>query len=72
MKKEEIEKLSIEESFDSVELTLEKLRSDELPLEESFQLYQDGMQILKSCAAKIDKVEKQVQKLSEDGETVAF
>ena len=72
MKKEEIEKLSIEESFDSVELTLEKLRSDELPLEESFQLYQDGMQILKSCTAKIDKVEKQVQKLSEDGETVAF
>ena len=72
MKKDEIAKLTIEESFTAVEETLEKLRSDELELEDSFQLYKDGMEILKACAGKIEKVEKQVLKLDEEGDTVAF
>ena len=63
MKKEELAKMSIEEAFDTVEETMEKLRSDEISLEDSFALYKDGMEILKACAGKIDKVEKDVLKL---------
>ena len=72
MKKEELEKMSIEEAFDTVEETMEKLRSDEISLEDSFALYKDGMEVLKAVASKIDQVEKQVQKLDEDGETSDF
>ena len=72
MKKDALEKMTIEEAFDSVEETMEKLREDEISLEESFALYKEGMEILKACAGKIDKVEKQVLKLDGDGETDAF
>ena len=72
MKKDELEKMSIEEAFDLVEETMEQLRSDEISLEDSFALYKDGMEVLKSCAAKIDKVEKAVLKLDGEGNTDAF
>ena len=35
MKKDELEKMSIEEAFDLVEETMEQLRSDEISLEDS-------------------------------------
>ena len=72
MKKETLEKMTIEEAFENVENTMEQLRSDEISLEDSFAFYKDGMEILKACAAKIDKVEKEVLKLNGDGETDAF
>lgn len=72
MNKEELAKLSIEEAFETVEETMEKLRSDEISLEDSFALYKDGMEVLKACAGKIDKVEKEVLKLDGEGNTDAF
>ena len=72
MNKEELAKLSIEEAFETVEETMEKLRSDEISLEDSFALYKDGMEVLMACAGKIDKVEKEVLKLDGEGNTDAF
>lgn len=71
MTREEIEELSLEEAFERVEDTLSALQSD-VPLEESFTLYKDGMELLKYCNEKIDKVEKQVLKLNEEGELDEF
>lgn len=59
--------MSLEENFAKLEETLEKLGNDELPLEEAFQAYSEGMQLLKQCNEQIDYVEKQVLKLTEDG-----
>ncbi len=72
MKKSELEKMTIQEAFENVEDAMEQLRSDEISLEESFAIYKDGMEVLKAVASKIDQVEKQVQKLDEDGETSDF
>ncbi len=72
MKKSELEKMTIQEAFANVEDAMEQLRSDEISLEESFAIYKDGMEVLKAVASKIDQVEKQVQKLDEDGETSDF
>ncbi len=72
MKKEELKKMSIEEAFSSVEETMEALKNDETSLEDSFALYKDGMEILKSLSEKIDQVEKEVLKLNGEGETDAF
>ncbi len=72
MNKEELKKMSINDAFASVEETMDKLRSDEISLEESFALYKEGVEILKACAEKIDTVEKKVQKLDEEGNVSDF
>ena len=60
-------KMTIEENFTKLEQTLEILESEEVSLEEAFAAYTEGMKLLKICNDQIDKVEKQVLKLSEDG-----
>lgn len=66
------ENLSLEENFDRLEETIEKLEREDLPLEEAFRAYSEGMAILKQCNDQIDRVEKQVLKLSEEGRLEAF
>lgn len=66
------EDFSLEENFSRLEETIERLDSDELPLEEAFRAYSDGMAILKQCNDQIDRVEKQVLKLTEDGQLEEF
>lgn len=65
MDKEKMENMSLEEAFESIEGTLEKLRGEDVSLEDSFALYKDGMELLKVCSDKIDRVEKQVMVLEE-------
>ena len=72
MNKEEMETLSLEEAFEKVEAVMSELQSDEIPLEESFQLYQEGMMMLKYCSDKIERVEKQVLAMGEEGELHEF
>ena len=59
--------MTIEENFAKLEDTLALLESDEVTLEEAFAAYNEGMKLLKQCNDQIDKVEKQVLKLSGDG-----
>lgn len=57
----------LEENFARLEETIEQLESEELSLEDAFQAYSEGMRILKRCSDQIDRVEKQVLKLNEEG-----
>lgn len=58
---------TIEETFKELETILGKLESGESSLEESFQYYEAGIKLVKSCEKQIDKVEKQILVLNEDG-----
>lgn len=49
-----------------------KLESEDISLEDSFFVYKEGMNILKYCNDKIDKVEKKVLQINEDGEVNEF
>lgn len=69
---EKQKELSLEENFAGLEEIIEKLESDDLPLEEAFKAYSDGMRLLKACNDQIDRVEKQVLKLTEEGQLEAF
>lgn len=51
---------TVEASFVELEKIIEQLGSEELSLEESFQVYQKGMKLLKNCNDSIDRVEKQL------------
>lgn len=58
---------SIEENFVKLEEVIQCLESGEISLEEAFAAYSEGMQLIKACNSQIDRVEKQVLKLSEEG-----
>ena len=63
---------TLEQVFDKLEETIGKLEQEDIPLEESFKLYKEGMKLIKSCTDRIDKVEKEVLKLNENGELDEF
>lgn len=61
------ESCSIEETFTRIDELIAQLESPEIGLEDSFQVYEEGMKLLKSCNEQIDRVEKKVLVLSGDG-----
>ena len=69
MDKRKLAGLSLEESFVLLEDIIGKMESREITLEEAFEKYQEGMALLKSCNEKIDRVEKKMLVLGENGET---
>ena len=58
----------IEETFELLDALLRRLEGDELTLEESFELYARGLNLVKQCRQGIDEVEKKVLVLEETGE----
>lgn len=59
--------LSLEESFAQIEEVISRLETEEITLEESFAQYRRGMALLAHCNETIDRVEKKVLKINEDG-----
>ena len=60
---------TLEESFSQLSAIVDRLENDDLSLEDSFNVYQKGMELLKECNTKIDTVEKKMIKLNANGET---
>ena len=67
-KAEEQEQHSLEQNFSTLEELIEQLEAEDISLEEAFTAYSKGMNLLKQCNEQIDRVEKQVMKLNEEGE----
>lgn len=59
--------LSLEEAFVQIEDVIANLETEEITLEQSFQEYNRGMQLLRYCNETIDRVEKKVLQINEDG-----
>lgn len=68
----ENQELNLEEAFGMLEETVADLEREDISLEDSFLVYQKGMELLKKCNQAIDKIEKKVLVLEEDGETHEF
>lgn len=64
--------MRLEEAFGTIEELLTKLNDREVSLEESFQLYQQGMKLVMQCNAQIDRVEKQMLQIDEEGQVHEF
>ena len=58
--------LSLEENFDLLNEITSKLQSDDLPLEEAFDNYKKGIDLIKTCSEQIEMVEKEVLTLNSD------
>jgi exodeoxyribonuclease VII small subunit len=64
--------MTIEESFAKLDEMVRALESDEISLEDSFTLYEEGMKLLRDVNGRIDEVEKKIRKVEEDGTTEDF
>lgn len=69
MDKKKLAKMSLEDTFSEIDDIMVKLSSDELPLEDSFSLYKDGMELINHCNNVIDDVEKQMIILQQGEDT---
>lgn len=54
---------SFEQAMEELERLLEKMESGALPLEASLDAYKRGAELVKYCAAQLDRVEQQVKLL---------
>lgn len=61
---------SLEELLAEVEGIVGQLQQRDISLEDSFLLYQQGIEKLKNCNIKIDNVEKKLLILNEEGQLV--
>lgn len=62
----------LEQMFTELEALIGKMEDSDVTLEQSFDLYNRGMELLKKCNQTIDRVEKKVLVLDENGETHEF
>lgn len=65
-------KMELEEIFESLNELMDKMEDRDVSLEESFELYSDGMKMLKACNEKLDTVEKKMMTINENGELDEF
>ena len=56
----EKKKENLEEMFKDLEELIGKMENEEITLEQTFDLYNNGMELLKKCNLSIDEVEKKV------------
>ena len=54
----EKKKENLEEMFKDLEELIGKMENEEITLEQTFDLYNNGMELLKKCNLSIDEVEK--------------
>lgn len=67
-----MEEQTIEQVFEKLDEIVNKLESEDVSLETSFQLYHEGMELLKACNDKIETIEKKMLVLEENGEQHEF
>lgn len=63
---------SLEESFESLESIIEMLEAPDVTLDQSFELYKKGLGEVKAANQLLDRIEKAMLVLTEDGELEEF
>lgn len=64
--------ITLEEAFDQLEQIIGQLENEEITLDQAFQTYKEGMELLRYCNDTLDTVEKKVLKINESGELDEF
>lgn len=62
-----VETKSIEELFGDLESLISRLERGTDSLEEAFACYEQGLRMVRACDSRLDKVEKQIRILQEEG-----
>lgn len=62
----------IQEIFGQLDEVVKGMEKEDVSLEASFDLYHKGMDLLKLCNEKIDRIEKKMIMLDDEGEEHEF
>ncbi len=62
----------LETIFEQLEGVITALESEDISLEKSFTLYNQGMEAIRKCNETIDVIEKKVQVIDQNGESHEF
>ncbi len=55
-----------EKAFDHLEKIVHRLENEELPLDESLQLFEEGIRLSRFCNQKLEEVEKKIELILSD------
>lgn len=58
---------TLQEMLQTLDEQIRQLESEDISLEDSFLVYEQGMKLIKECNEKIDRVEKKVLALNAEG-----
>ncbi len=67
-----VENLTYEEALKQLEDIVQKLENNEIPLEESIALFQEGITLSKYCDDKLKNIQAKVAQIYENGELKDF
>ena len=59
---------TFEQAMNRLEEISQALESGDIPLEESINLYDEGIKLIEFCQSKLNEAEKKIQKLSRNTE----
>ena len=57
-------------SLKQLEKIVEKMEEDDLPLEESIKLFEEGMKLSKTCQTALKEAEGKIKTLSQQGDAL--
>lgn len=66
-KDDDASKLSFEAALERLEGLVDKLEDGELELEESLEVFEEGVSLSKQCATKLESAERKVEQLVREG-----
>ena len=59
-------KNTIEQNFEQLEEILRNMQSEDVTLDKSFELYNQGLKLVQDCNNQIDTIEKKIKIIEED------
>ncbi|MEG0365636.1 MAG: exodeoxyribonuclease VII small subunit [Coprobacillus sp.] len=67
-----MDKLTYEQAITRLEEIVSQLEGNEVPLEESIALFQEGIELSKYCDDKLKNIQEKVAKIYENGQLKEF
>lgn len=64
--------MTYEKAITRLENIIQKLENNEIPLEESISLFQEGIELSQYCDQKLKNIQEKVAQIYEDGQLKAF
>lgn len=72
MSENKLQEASLEEVFKELDQIIAQMESGELPLDQAFAMYEQGISKVKQCNEKLDLIEKKMLELNAAGEVTEF
>lgn len=61
---------TIEENFEEIQKIITAMQGEEMTLNESFEQYKKGLELVKNCNDQIERIEKEMQVIGEENGNV--